>query len=193
MILVTLTTPTLNPRDTFPVRVTQSEWFGGGPSVGAFDVGAYGVGGEGGSFFHDSTINPPGSTYPTHGPTSVAGATAGGTSGPFQLGDTTWGRTIASNYLRRMYKGLYTSPNEFGLMKQAMPSPFASQPLGSQMNPGWNWNTFHSGQTQLGDILRANPAYYQSLINACSQGRWWNSSRSNGSRMALQHLHRNDR
>ena len=135
-----------------------------GPSVGGADVGTYGAI-EGGSYFHGGA-----SAGAQHGATSVAGATAGGTSGPFQLGDTTWGRTMASNYLRRMYKGLYTSPDEFGLMKQAMPSPFATQPLGSQMNPGWNWNTFHSGQTQLGDILRANPAYYQSLINTVPRG-----------------------
>lgn len=36
-----------------PGQGTGSLWPGGGPTGGAFDVGGYGVGGAGGSFFHD--------------------------------------------------------------------------------------------------------------------------------------------
>jgi hypothetical protein len=158
-----------------------------GPTAGPFDVGAYGVGHEGGSFFHDttltnngiidpatnqpifdrgaSTMNPGGYNFPVHGPTSVAGASAGG-MGPITNANALGSRSGALSildrqYLMRMKKGLYTSAAGFGALKQGMPDPFGGPPGPA----GGNWNAFHAGQVQLGDILRANPAYYQSLTN----------------------------
>jgi hypothetical protein len=62
-----------------------------GPTVGAYDVGAYGAGGGGGSYFHGGASaganlsTPSGYHYPTHGATSVAGAFYTGGSGPVNL------------------------------------------------------------------------------------------------------------
>jgi hypothetical protein len=163
-------------KSLFPSQVT-------GPTAGPYDVGDYGVGGQGGSFFHDttltnagtgifdrgpSTMNPGGYNFPVHGATSVAGASAGG-MGPITNANALGSRSGALSpldraYLMRLRKGIYTTPNVYGEMKGGAPSPFPNTP--SPVAGGSNWNAFHAGQVQLGDILRANPAYYNSLTAA---------------------------
>jgi len=74
-----------------PGQGTGSLWPGAGPSVGRFDVGAYGAGGGGGSFFHQLNpgSGPPtasGYVYPSHGATPIAGAFYNiGAGGPVHL------------------------------------------------------------------------------------------------------------
>ena len=172
-----------DPRNTTPADLTAAGYNEGqgkgslfpqgvtGPTGGYYDTGNYGVMGEGGSFFHGGASvgatlpGPHGYVYPSHGATSVAGAFANlGGSGPISLEGTAWGRMMNANYLRRMQKGLYTSPGDYSKGVENAPSPFAGTP--SPMSGGGNWNAFHAGQVQLGDILRANPAYYQSITNS---------------------------
>lgn len=152
---------------------TNSLWPGTPSSSG------FGVGGEGGSFFGGTmNFNPGGGDLSATGGqviSSSVGPPQGGGGPPMygpNMGAAAWGGgvrglpPIALSYLMRMYKGLYTTPEVFGTFKHSMPSPWASQPLGSKMNPGWNWNTYHQGQVQLHDLLVNNPAYFNSLVAA---------------------------
>jgi hypothetical protein len=142
----------------------------------------FGAGGEGGSFFGGTMqLNPGGGDISGANNPFGAGQVGRSSVGPPQggggppmygpnMGAAAWGGgvrglpPIALSYLLKMQKGLYTSPHDFGLLKHSMPSPWASQPLGSKMNPGWNWNTYHQGQVQLHDLLNSNPALFQSLV-----------------------------
>lgn len=144
----------------------------------------FGAGGEGGSFFGGTmNLNPMGGDISGSNNPFGAGQVGRSSVGPPQggggppmygpnMGAAAWGGgirglpPIALSYLMKMKKGIYTTPENFGLMKHGMPSPWASQPLGSKMNPGWNWNTFHQGQVSLHDLLNNNPAYFNALVSA---------------------------
>jgi hypothetical protein len=131
-----------------------------GPSVGTGDIGVRGAI-QGGSYFHGGA-----SAGAQHGATSVAGATYNlGGSGPVNagaIGSRSGALSLLDRqYLMRLKKGVYTTPTQYGERVAGAPSPFPNTP--SPVAGGSNWNAFHAGQVQLGDILRANPAYYSSL------------------------------
>ena len=134
-----------------------------GPTVGVGDIGVRGAI-EGGSYFHGGA-----SAGNRHGATSVAGATYNlGGSGPINanaLGARSGALSpLDRQYLMRLARGHYTTPQQYGERVAGAPSPFPNTP--SPVSGGGNWNAFHAGQVQLGDILRSNPAYYQSLTTA---------------------------
>jgi hypothetical protein len=129
-----------------------------------------------GGFFGSQTNFNPDINSPTNpfgvgqvGSSSVPAPQGGG--GPPMYGPTSaaalWGRGNgeALHWLTQMRKGIYTTPQNFGLMKHAMPSPWASQPLGSTMNPGWNWNAYHGGQVDFHNRLVNEPGFYQSIVD----------------------------
>lgn len=132
--------------DMLPAGVT-------GPSLGPGDIGGYGAGGGGGSYFHGgaSAGNP-------HGATSVTGAFGNfGAVSPIQLGNTSWGNIMAQNYLRRMMKGNYTSAGDYGQTRALSPSPWGgAAPQGAIQQ---DYPMFHQGQVQLHNFLQANPQW----------------------------------
>jgi hypothetical protein len=114
----------------------------------------------------ESTMNPHGYNFPVHGPTPVAGAfyNLGAGPSPINLGGTSWGNALNANYLRKMYKGLYTSPRDYSQNMVQSPSPFPNAPAP-------NFSAFHRGQIQLGDILRSNPAIFNQFPGGIPNGR----------------------
>jgi hypothetical protein len=133
-----------------------------GPMQGGF-IG--GVGGQGGTLAGGGTV---GNMLTAIGFGGNLGG--GGPVNPSALGGIRGPANQALTYLHRMYKGLYTTPQNFGLFKHAMPSPWASQPLGSPLNPGWNWNTYHGGQVDFHNQLVNTPGLYQSIIDRLTSG-----------------------
>ena len=145
----------------------------------------FGAGGEGGSFFGGTmNLNPGGGDISGANNPFGAGQVGRSSVGPPQGGGgpPMYGPMMANalgggpnnqalHWLHQMYKGILTSPKNFGLMKHAMPSPWASQPLGSPLNPGWNWNTYHGGQVDFHNQLVNTPGMYESLIERFSPGR----------------------
>jgi hypothetical protein len=171
------------------------DWGGFGEPAGFFGVrsqnpiGVFGVGGEtmrqgGGSYFGATMNLNPGLSSPYQGfqpttqnpgqvgsssvpaPGGFGGGFGGG--GPINLGGTSWGNALNQAYLRRMYKGLYTSPQNYSQAMVQSPSPFPNAPAP-------NFQAFHQGQVQLGNILRTNPAIFSQFPGG--SGRPPNTSR----------------
>lgn len=138
----------------------------------------FGAGGEGGSFFGGTQNFNPGLTMPSQffnpstglftvpsgytgqvGSSSVGPPQGGGppsTGSAMNLGNL-WGGILAKHYLIQASKGLYWSPETYGQFKAQAPMYNASLQYPS-------YNTFHSGQVQLHDILTAHPEFLQAFL-----------------------------
>lgn len=128
----------------------------------------FGAGGRGGTFFGGSQNFNPGLSSPyqgftptTQNPGQVVRSSVGppqGASGPDTGGTmlntgSLWGGIFDRQRWERLRKGLYTTPQNFGLMKEASPSP-----TGGNIFNNTSFQQFHQGQVTLGDMLRANPS-----------------------------------
>jgi hypothetical protein len=172
-----------DPRNTDPAYLasigyregqgTESQWPGSvtGPTPGPFDVGAYGVGGQGGSFFHGdilgpppggktdvgpSAMNPSGYNYPRHGPTSLPGGGGAFGAGSKASLSTTMANAYNSSWLRRLQKGLVPIPSQPGYASK-YPAPGLTnaglQAGATQLTPG----QYRQGMFGLQSFLQSNP------------------------------------
>lgn len=144
---------------------------------GQASTSGFGVEGRGGSFFGGTmNLNQGGGDLSATGGqviSSSVGPPQGGGGppmyGPTNLGSL-WGGAIANSYMRRIMKGLYTTPENFGLSKHAMPG--LPKPGGGSYPGGMgsgNWKTFHAGEQTLHDILVSHPEIMQSFMTRGSQ------------------------
>jgi hypothetical protein len=95
-----------------------------GPTIGGYDVGAYGAGGGGGSYFHGGA-----SAGAQHGATSVAGAFSGlGSSGPVNIA-ALGGNAFAKMLMDRLRRNSYWKGDQLWSKALAPARTFEGGPL----------------------------------------------------------------
>jgi hypothetical protein len=126
-----------------------------------------GVGGQGGSFF--------GGTLAPHALSTAIGFGGNlGGGGPVNAAALGGGRglpPIALQELMRLYKGLYTTRDQWASRISKYPAPALTR--AAMSIPGATqvgYNQFHQGQVGLHNLFQSNPSYFQTLIGRYQKG-----------------------